>query len=73
MISEDEVSLKCCRSDTAPALISQRRAAAKVKTSAGPSAPHASPPTVKEFPTKADKAHVYTPVLQYAIDTSTGC
>lgn len=41
---EDEVSLKCCCSDTAPVVISLKGAAVKVKTSVSPSAPHASTP-----------------------------
>lgn len=36
----DEVSLKCCCSDTAPTVISLKGAAVKVKTSASPSGPH---------------------------------
>lgn len=41
---EDEVSLKCCRSDTAAIVISLKGAAVKVKPSVSPSAPHASTP-----------------------------
>lgn len=39
---EDEVSLKCCCSNTAPVVILLKGAAVKVKTSVSPSAPHAS-------------------------------
>lgn len=64
---EDEDSLKCCCSDTAPIVISLKGAAVKVQTPESPSAPHASiPHCEKNHPTTDTETHEYKPMLQSA-------